>query len=308
MSAESKNRSLEQSLEGLHRAMIAREEREGNQPKPTATAKIIQFPLPFGEDTRAVSNPFARCSLFAAVNERQHFKDWVLIGEINGVVIEFKGEQFNQDEHDTLIQLVKSALHKELGQDIEIPVNAILRGLGRSTHKSQRQQFFKEIDRLVSGSIRFTPKGKPSYHGHIVEDTTTPQDQAVLPAYRRGLKYRLNAKFAGFYDPANYTLIDRAERQKLGRSPLLRWLHLWIVGNAEQYPHKVETIRQKCGSKTKELYAFRQALRRSLDELKTVGIITGWKIDGDDLVHIGRTPSSSQQKHITKKASKKPKK
>jgi hypothetical protein len=68
-------------------------------PEPPTPAQILQFPLPFGEDTRAVSNYFARGSLFAAVKERQHFKDYVLVYEEDGMKIEFKGEQLNQDRH-----------------------------------------------------------------------------------------------------------------------------------------------------------------------------------------------------------------
>jgi hypothetical protein len=39
-------------------------------------------------------------------------------------------------------------------------------------------------------------------------------------------------------------------------SELAKWLHLWIEGNAEQYPHKVETIRQLCGSIRQNLEIF----------------------------------------------------
>jgi len=45
-------------------------------PKPTA-GKALGFPLPFGDDTLAVSNPFARCALFAPVKQRRHFKEYV---------------------------------------------------------------------------------------------------------------------------------------------------------------------------------------------------------------------------------------
>jgi hypothetical protein len=42
--------------------------------------------------------------------------------------------------------------------------------------------------------------------------------------------------------------------------------------------------------------------------LKAGGIITAWQIDPEsDLVTIERTPSESQQKHIAKKANRKPK-
>jgi hypothetical protein len=292
---------LRRSLASLGAHIAERRVEAAKAPQP---AKILHFPLPFAEDTRAVSNVLARCALFAAVKERQHFTDWVYIGEIDGVKIEFKGEQLTQEDHDTLLQLIKMARHEAFGVDVSVPVKAVLRGLGRHTHKSQRQQVCNEVERLAFGFLRFTPRGLPSYVGHLIEDASTPQDQAVLPEHRRALVYRLNAKFSRFYDEAHYTLFDRKERLALGGSPLAKWLHLWIIGNAEQYPHKVETLRNKCGSKTKDLKHFRETLRKALDLLKTAGIITAWRIDDADLVHIERTPSPAQLAHIAKKARK----
>jgi hypothetical protein len=150
---------------------------------PTA-AKILQFPLPFDEDTRAVSNSLARGSLFAAVKERQFFKQYCLVGEVHGVRVEFKGEQLNQDDHDTLLQLVAMANHKAFGVDICQAVNAVLRGIGRTTHQEQRRQLFDQISRLVSGTIRLTTPST-RYEGHLLDDASTPHDQAELPQYRR---------------------------------------------------------------------------------------------------------------------------
>jgi len=276
---------------------------------PTA-AKILQFPLPFDEDTRAVSNSLARGSLFAAVKERQFFKQYCLVGEVHGVKVEFKGEQLNQDDHDTLVQLVAMANHKAFGVDICQAVNAVLRGIGRTTHQEQRRQLFDQISRLVSGTIRLTTPST-RYEGHLLDDASTPHDQAELPQYRRHIAYRLNPKFARLYAESSFTLFDIQERGKIkGRgSELAKWLHLWIIGNAEQYKHKVETIRELCGSTIKDIHSFRQTLRRALDLLKEAGIITAWQIDPQsDLVTIERTPSESQQKHITQKASRKPRK
>ena len=272
-------------------------------PAAAPPAKILQFPLPFGEDTRAVSNPLARGALFAAVKKRQHFKDYVTVYEQHGMKVEFKGEQLNQDDHDTYLQLVKMALHKPIGADIEQAVNAVLRGLERTTNQEQRGQVFEEMSRLVCTSVRLTTPDF-RYEGHLLDDATTPHDQTALPQYRRHLAYRLNPKFALFYANAAYTLFDRQERLKLkGRgSELAKWLHLWIIGNAEQYQIKVETIREKCGSQTKNIRHFRAILRAALTLLKEAGIITAWSIDPkSDLVTIERPPSPAQIKRLASK-------
>ncbi|MFZ4710130.1 MAG: plasmid replication initiator TrfA [Zwartia sp.] len=239
--------------------------------------------------------------------KRQFFRQYVVVGQADGVTVEYKGEQLNQDDHDTFLQLVKMALHHPLGGDLEQAVNAVLRGLGRSNNQEQRRQLFAQVSRLVSGTVRLsTPSVR--YEGHLLDDASTPQDQAELPRLRRRLAYRLNPRFARLYAESAYTLFDAQERLKLkGRgSELAKWLYLWIIGNAQQYPHKVETIRRLCGSKLEDLNEFRRNLRRALDLLQAAGAIVAWRIDEADLVHIERTPSESQQKHLANKA-KKPK-
>ena len=143
------------------------------------------------------------------------------------------------------------------------------------------------------------------YEGHLLDDASTPQDQTELPQFRRHLEYRLNPKFARLYADSAYTLFDWQERLRLkGRgSELAKWLYLWIIGNAQQYAHKVETIQRLCGSQA-TLKEFRRILRQALDLLKGAGIITAWRIDEKDLVHIERTPSAAQLVHIAKKAKK----
>jgi len=293
---------LRRSLASLGAHLAERRAEAAKAPPP---AQILQFPQPFGEHTRAVSNGLARGALFAPVKTRQFFQHYVLVGESDGVKVEYKGEQLNQDDHDMLLQLVKMALHHPLGEDIRQAVNAVLRGLGRANNQEQRRQAFEQISRLVSGTVRLTaPNAR--YEGHLLDDASTPQDQAELPRQRRHLAYRLNPRFARLYAESAYTLFDAQERLRLkGRgSELAKWLYLWIIGNAQQYPHKVDTIRRACGSVDKTLKSFRQKLRQALDLLKAAGVITAWRIDEADLVHIERTPSDSQQKHLAKKARK----
>lgn len=299
------SKDLAKTMERLGQFIAAKKEKE---PPPSPT--ILQFPSLFGEATRAVSNSLARGSLFAAVKDRQYFKQYVTVGEVDGVEVEFAGEQLNQDDHDTLLQLVAMANQKTYGSDICEAVNAVLRGIGRTTHQEQRRQLFEQVSRLVRGTVRLTTPNV-RYEGHLLDDASTPLDQSTLPQFRRHLAYRLNPKFARLYADSAYTLFDLQERVKIkGRgSELAKWLHLWIIGNATQYPHKVETIRQLCGSTTKDLHRFRQQLRHALDLLKEGQIITAWQIEPkSDLVTIERTPSASQQKHIAKKVSRNPKK
>jgi hypothetical protein len=97
-------------------------------------------------------------------------------------------------------------------------------------------------------------------------------------------------------------LVDFEKRLAIkGRgSELAKWLHLWIDSHAQQYSHKVDTIREKCGSQVKELRNFRLKLRQALGLLKEVGLISEWKIDDADLVHVTRKVARTQIKHLNK--------
>jgi hypothetical protein len=273
---------------------------------PPAPVRFLQFPQLFGEDTRAVSNLLARCPLFAPVKERDHFKHYVTLYDSDGIKLEWKGEQLNQDDHDTFLQLVRMAMDQPFGGDVVQPVNAVLRGMGRHTRQEQRRQLFEQVDRIKTGTLRITPAGRPSYTGNLIIDLITPQEQKDEPQHRRYFSYQLNPRLASLYSNNALTLVDWRERLKItGRgSELAKWLHLWITSHAEQFAHKVETIREKCGSKIQDLSDFRCRLRAALNLLKEAGVINSWHIDQKDLVHIDRTPSAAQLEYLAKKAAK----
>src|ERR1700675_3365777 len=104
------------------RSLAKREQEEqAQEPEKQLPAKVIQFPL-FPEAKRPVSNDVARSALFSCVQgkDRQMLED-ALLTTVDGVEIRFTGRQFNQDDHDVLMQLVFMAKHKALGDYVTIP-------------------------------------------------------------------------------------------------------------------------------------------------------------------------------------------
>ena len=80
------------------------------------------------------------------------------------------------------------------------------------------------------------------------------------------------------------------------------------ASHAKPFPHKVQTLMELCGSITKRLVDFRVSLRAAHDQLVKVGAIQSWSIDENDLVHVVRSPSGTQRKHLVlKKVIPKPK-
>ncbi len=270
---------------------MARAQQDTAVEKPTA--QIIQFPL-FPEEKRPVSNDVARSALFSCVQgkDRQIFEN-ALLATLEGIEIRFTGRQFNQDDHDVLMQLVYMAARKPLGEYVTVPANAILKALGRKIGKSQHKQLEGEITRLVSGTVIVRQKSVGKYIGHLV-------DNAFKDDVTRRWRYRFNPDLRALYGPHAYTLIDWEQRITLRGKDLARWLHLYLVGHAAPFPVKVAKLRQLSGSRTKELKNFRGKLRLALKDLKDASIIDDWMIDKNDLVHVarGNAISDSQKRHL----------
>jgi hypothetical protein len=301
------SRDLTESLERLGRTIAEKAERDRRQSDPTEPqqpqppAKILQFSLPFGDETRAAANPLVRSALFAAIQgkDRQLLNDCE-IATVEGWKMIFSGEQFNQDDKDTLMQLVFMAKHKPIGDYVTIPAHAILKGLGRDVGGKAHQTLKEEIERLVKGTLKLEGK-QHDYIGHLIDDAA--QDKTS-----KYWVFRFNPRFASLFADDSYTLIDWNQRKKLKGKDLARWLQLELATHAAPFARSVDYYREKSGSRAKSLRHFREALRRALNNLKASGDIAEWSIDTADLVTIERTPSASQQKHIVNKAKRKPRK
>jgi len=258
--------------------------------------KLLHLPI-IPQETRPAVNVIANSALFAAVQgkDRQLLNDAHLDTQ-DGVQIIFSGEQFNQDDHDVLMQLVYAASRYELGTPVTVSAHSLLKALGRGTSGKEHQQLKAEIDRLVKGTIKLKTK-RFSYIGHMI-------DEAIQDDETKLLVYRANPTLGKFYDVGNYTLIDWEERKALKGKELARWLQLQLASHARPFPMKVETLRRLSGSRAKSLRHFREQLRIALNDLKAGCIVADWQIDTGDLVHVDRgdATSASQQRHLAKPA------
>jgi len=291
---------LSLSIQRWRKSFEAHAAKEGAE--SCSAGAVVQFPLPFPDNTPPVSNVIARSALFAAIkskDRRRMHKE--IVASQDGVEISFTGEQLNQDDHDNFMQLVKLASGRPLGQTVVAPANAILRTLGRGAGKSQHDQLRADMDRLVTGTVTIRANGL-EYFGHLVDDAL--QDTRE-PVHKRHWAYRLNPRLVTLFAPNRYTLNNWQTRQMLGQKELARWLQLWLESHAENFATGVATIRSRCGSANGSLRSFRQQLREALDGLKAAGVIHNWALGVDDLVHIDRTPSDSQIAHVLKKKARK---
>ena len=153
------------------------------------------------------------------------------------------------------------------------------------------------MHRLTFGTVTIQAKGF-YYVGHLVDEAG--QDERILQQ-RRHYVYRLNPTLLPLFGRTQYTLNEWQARLQLGKNGIAKWLQLWIESHAEQYPTSVEVIKQRSGSVRSSKKNFYRYLKEAFFALRAAGIITAWEIDPNGIVHISRTPSASQAKHIRKR-------
>ena len=284
---------LRATLERMGRLMA---QQDDEAPPASAPGPALPTRLPAFPDTaRPVVNDVARSALFSCVQGKdRQMLEKALLATVEGVEIRFTGRQWNQDDHDLLMQVVHMAGQAPLGEYVLLPAYAILQGLDRDTGGEQYRQLRDDIERLVAGtvSLRNTTR-KVEYIGHLVDD-------AVQDEGSRHWLIRLNLKLRALYGPATHTLVDWEQRKRLRGKDLARWLHLYLATHAAPFPVKVATLKDLSGSRTTALRKFRQMLRRALADLQANGAIVAWDIDDTDLVHVdrGNAVTDSQRRHL----------
>ena len=279
---------------GTKKAIPVNESLQSEMPAAGQPPTITQLP-PWADSVRGIPNAILRSALFGVSNERVIYKSRTLIASTSDCEIRVKGEIFNQTDLDDFAGLLHLGMPHPLGIEVRFSVHSFLKLLGRGTGKSQHEQFKETIARFGSCWIEISYLGiEKTYAGNLLKDAYRDDrtgDYVIL----------LNTNLINLYDKGFYTLLPINKRMALGRNNLAKWLGDFYSTHAKPFSYKVATIREMCRSDTKELFHFRQALKKALEAIKANGVIDSWRIDEmSDLVHVTRIPSGSQQRHLTR--------
>ena len=287
---------LRGTLERLGRVIVQRAPEEMKQTLEPArkTAQVIQLPL-WPEPVRGAPNSFLRSALFAAIQGKgRRALKYNFLGSIHGLTIKFTGWQLDQSDLDVWEQAVHLARLHPLGNICQFTANAFLKAIGRSNGKRDYEWLHSVITRLVACAVEIR-RGTKVFTGSLLSSCARDEATGVY-------KMTLDPDMIKLYGSADWTGIEWEQRQQLRSKPLALWLHGYYASHAAPLPMKVETLRMLSGSRTAELWKFRQLLRTALDELETIGAIEAWEIDDNDLVHIsrGKSITDSQRRHLTR--------
>ena len=282
---------------GAHLAGRKAEKAQAIQSQPAQgkeSAIVPQLPL-WPEATRGTPNSFLRGALFAAIQgkERECLKGQLLASR-DGIKTRFTGMQLDQSDLDVWGQAAELARSHPLGNVCHFSIYGFLKALGRNTGSKDHEWLKDVFRRLMSSGVEIT-HGRYTYGGSMLEFAYDEEAETYV--------LRLNEKILALYK-AGWSAIDRETRQRLRRKPLALWLHGYLSSDAENYPTKVETLHRLSGSKTKELWKFKQNLKSALSELENA---TDGKMGGTingELVEFKCQPTPAQARHLAKKRQK----
>jgi len=263
--------------------------------KKTATevVPIKQLTLPlWPAEVRGVPNAVLRGALFTVSQERQMFPVLTPVAAVDGIEISVQNARLNQHDLDLFEMLLHFQRDHPLGTPVHFTAYSLLQALGRTTGGKDHKDLQNDIARLIGSvvKIHWTAERK-TFMGSLVERAYIDEEtDHWVVEFSRDLMLLYGQ---------GHTWIDWKERKALGRNNIAKWAHGFYASHAKPFPYSVDTLWHLSGS-TSVRKEFRRKLQAALDELKALGAITAWKIDAGDLVHVKRTPSQSQRKHLTK--------
>lgn len=262
----------------------------GKRASADASQQLV-LPL-WPEEVRGVPNAVLRGALFTVSHTRQHFRVLTPVAAVDGIEISVKNDRLNQHDLDLFEMLLHVQREQPLGAPVHFTAHSLLRALGRGTSGKHHKELRNDMARLIGSvvEIRWTAERK-SFMGSLVERAYIDEDtdhwvvefsRDLMTLYSQG-----------------HTWIDWKDRKSLGRNNIAKWAHGFYSSHAKPFPYSVETLWGLSGS-TSSRREFRRKLGMALNELMVLGAIDRWEIDAADLVHVWRTPSRSQLKHLTK--------
>ena len=257
---------------------------------------LVQLPL-WPEATRGVPNSVLRGSLFAAIQSKgARYCNRKILNQNDRFSIVYTGQRLTQSDLDVWETILHLAKDQNLGNKIYYTENSFLKKMGRSTGGQNKQWLKGVLSKLNATAVEITFKDNKTYsfEGSLLSEVYRERETERFVLV-------LEPKLHRIFEEGN-TWISWEDRQKIGkRKPLAQWLHGYISSHARWYPHKVATLRDYSGSETNRERRFKESLEDALSHLLSLELIQSYDIDENNLVHIERAGSKSQQKHLESK-------
>jgi hypothetical protein len=243
-----------------------------------------QLFLPGMEDfMRAMPNSIARSSLFAPIarGKRKYHQATILVSRVDAK-IEYSGEQLDEADADIMLQLMFESRHSALGEPVEFTRASFLRSLGKTDGKNNYEWLDRRITALTKATIiveTYKPDGQMKYKlghrrgFHILSGFDVDEETGVYT-------FTIDPRWATLFGNREYALLDWTKRLAIAQGQdMAKTLQRLIATSADiTQRYALEWLKDKL-QYTGRTRDFKQALDRSINELKRVGIIINGRIE-----------------------------
>ena len=236
----------------------------------TASANQAQLNLQlpqWPDHLRGVPWVALRTALFAPVRrgarrtysreKLEAISDWQIV---------YTGFQLDQADLDVYECVLHVARSVPLGGVVEFRPRELLRQLGRSVGKSDREWLLRSLDRLQACAIEFK-LGPVSYTGSLIQDQGRVETDDG--SWRHFL--RLNPKIGSLYDHG-FNMVSWETRMQLGSNQLAKWLHGFTASLSRPLTFPVAKVASLSNSHYARERDFRFALEKAVAELDALGV------------------------------------
>jgi hypothetical protein len=274
-------------------------EREAPSSKPLAVpgSNVVRLPV-WPEPARGVPNGVLRSALFGAIKKgpRRYMKGEEIAAQ-DGIEIRYTGERLDQGDLDLWECVLHIARAQDMGSQCRFNGYAMLKLLGMTYCGKNCETLHTRLLRLRANAIEIE-QGRYSYIGGLLDEAYKDKDTHEYVVV-------LNPQLRALFEGDQFTQIDWNVRYALAGQTLAQWLHGYYASHAQPFPVKIETIHKLCGSESKEMFHFKQDLKKALDALTAASNANdqpfSYEILGD-LVHVERKASSTQRRYLARKS------
>jgi TrfA protein len=273
----------------------------------TRSSGAVQLPL-WTDPERGVPNPVVRSALFSGIHSKRRKelgvrvkptapKEAVTVAAQKGSKIAYAGDQLNQYDADVFFEALHRARMHPLETECFFRGHDFLRAIGRSDSALNYEDLNESLTRLRDGrvEITWTLDGREFvFVGGLVASFAREKESKLY-------KISFSKDIRRLFEAACWTKIEWEERQALNGHPLAQWLHSFLSTHAKPLPLSPAYLHEISGSATALVKHFRADLKKATQTLQAeLGWVATW--DKKGCVTVERPPSSSQARHLVRKA------
>lgn len=267
---------------------------------PSTDLRMESWP----DQARGVPNITLRSALFGS--SRSTSNTYLQRAEIfcqKPTRMRYTGPRLDQGDLDVWITVLHIARQRKMGTAFKTSAYELLKQQGKTDAGNNRKTLYKRLHRLTAATLEIE-RPRSTYTGGLI--FSFERDELT-----HELVLTLDPKLSKLFGPDEFTHVDWPIRRCLNAKPLAQWLHGFLSSHAEPIPMAVDTIMRMAGSLDASASSREQNLRRALDALQHACELNKQPLSYEILsgiVHIRKTPSNSQFRHLERKNGRKKRK